>query len=643
MLIPKKLIIAAKEKLGEEAAKIIAKDLELKEWDEENLRSLCYFHDESTPSFLWSSKDNAFKCFGCQVRYGIIDHYMQFYHLTYLDAVKKLFELVGEKFSFGEKGIKTKKDYRYPSYDKSDDRTKVEKYSAIRKISKETLDYADVQEDHNGNVVFNYYDTNDVLTLVKYRPARTVDKAESKNWCQKDSDTLPILFNMNRIDIADGALLICEGEYDCLSAIESGYKNSVSVPFGAGNFSWIEGSWEWLESFDKIVVWSDNDETGQKMHKEICSRLGVWRTLYVDAPDTVTLENGTVKKVKDINEFLYYCGKQKVLDLINDAKELPIYGVADLAKVQDFDIEKEPGLYSGLKSIDKIIYKFLFGSTVLVTGKRGAGKSTFLNQTFICEPLQEGYDVFCFSGEMSNPVLKSWIELTMAGCENVKMKNEFVHIIDPPARKAMQEWYEGRVWLYDQHSNKIEDIFEKAISVTRKYGVKIWLLDNMSAMDLGENENNALQKQKDLINEANRLAKLYNVLVILIAHPRKLPAGQEIEGDDVGGSGSLGNLSQYMLSIKRFSEKDKKGEPNGKGGWKFDKEPIKEDAEIDVIKNRYTGKVGKARVFFNYKSYRFFNDREELFRRYKWDKNSSPLPKLEDEEPRLANPEFMRD
>jgi replicative DNA helicase len=207
----------------------------------------------------------------------------------------------------------------------------------------------------------------------------------------------------------------------------------------------------------------------------------------------------------------------------------------------------------------------------------------------------------------------------------------------------MQEWYEGRVWLYDQHSNKIEDIFEKAISVTRKYGVKIWLLDNMSAMDLGENENNALQKQKDLINEANRLAKLYNVLVILIAHPRKLPAGQEIEGDDVGGSGSLGNLSQYMLSIKRFSERDKKGEPNGKGGWKFDKEPIKEDAEIDVIKNRYTGKVGKARVFFNYKSYRFFNDREELFRRYKWDKNSSPLPKLEDEEPRLANPEFMRD
>jgi twinkle protein len=476
------------------------------------------------------------------------------------------------------------------------------------------------------------------LTLVKYRPARQLNKNETKTWCQAGSDTSPILFNMNRIDFADGALLICEGEYDALSAIESGYKNVVSVPFGAGNFSWIESAWEWLELFEKIIVWSDNDEPGLKMHKEVCSRLGVWRTLYVDMPDKITLEDGTIKKVKDINEILFYCGKQKVLDLINSAKELPIVGVSDLASVDDFDIELAPGLYSGLKPIDNTVYKFLFGSTILVTGKRGAGKSTLLNQCFVCEPLQQNYDCFIFSGEMSSSVLKSWVELTMAGCEKVRMKNDFVHIIDSESRKQMREWYAGRTWIYDQPSNKIEDILEKAVSVTRKYGVKVWLLDNMSAMDLGANDNNVLEKQKNLIVEANRLAMLYNVLVVLVCHPRKLPAGQEIEGDDVGGSGSLGNLCQYLLSVKRFSDKEKMGEKDGRGNWKKGKEPFQEDAEVNVMKNRYTGKLAAVKLFFNYKSYRFFSTREELFKRYKWNKDNSPLPKLEDEEPRLATP-----
>jgi twinkle protein len=643
MLIEKELILASKEKLGEDAARIIAKDLNLQQWDDENLKALCCFHQEDSPSMIWSHKDNAFKCFGCGRRLGIIDHYMQFYGLTYVGAVKKLFEVTGQKYSFGEHGVKTQRDYVYPVYEKSEDRSAVEKYCKTRKISKETLDYADVQQDKNGNVVFNFYDVNDVLTLVKYRPSRPVTKKENKSWCQVGADTSPILFNMNRIDFTNGALLICEGEFDALSAIESGYKNVVSVPLGANNYGWIETNWEWLELFDRIIVWSDSDEAGLKMRKEACSRLGVWRTLYVDPPTKITLDDGVEKKVKDINEVLFYCGKQKVLDLINEAKELPIEGVKDLASVEDFDIEKAPGLYSGLKPIDDVVYKFLFGNTIVVTGKRGAGKSTLLNQCFICEPLQQNYDVFIFSGEMGAPVLKSWVELTMAGCEKVKMKGEFIHIIDPIAKSQIKEWYTGRTWIYDHPSNKIEDVLEKAISVTRKYGAKVWLLDNLSTIDLGANDNNMLEKQRGLIVEVNRLAKLYDVLVVLVVHPRKLPAGQEIEGDDVAGSGSLGNLAQYMMSVKRFSDKEKAGERDGRGNLKKGKEPFQEDVEVNILKNRFTGRIKAVKLFFNYKSYRFFSNGAELFKRYKWNKDTSPMPKIEDEDERFAMPEAFNE
>jgi twinkle protein len=371
VLIDKKLIIEAKEKLGDKSASIIAENLGVKNWDEINLKGSCPFgHIDETPSFIWNPKANSFHCFSCGRNYSIIDHYIEFYHLTFLGAIQRLFKETDIKYYFGEQGVKTERDYKYPFYDMTEDRSDVEEYLRLRGITSKTLDWADIQQDAHKNIVFNYYDNNDVLSLVKYRPSRKVAKGENKMWCQKNSDTIPLLFNMNRVNTANGALLLTEGETDCLSAIEAGYTNSVSVPFGSNNFGWIQTNWDWLEEFDKIIVWSDSDKPGQEMRREVCARLGIWRTLFVDAPTKVLNKDGEEVSVKDINEILYYCGKQKVLDLINDAKELPITGIEDLSSVEDFNIELAPGLYLNLEPIDNTVYKLLFGSVVLVTGKR---------------------------------------------------------------------------------------------------------------------------------------------------------------------------------------------------------------------------------------------------------------------------------
>lgn len=627
MLIDKELILDAKEKLGTDAMNIIAEDLKLEEFSEKDGKSLCPFHREDTPSFIWNHKNNSFHCFSCGTNYGIIDHYIQFYKLTFLEAIQKLFSSVGIKYQFGEKGVKTRKDYRYPKYDSCGSRKLVDEYLEKRKISKDTLDYCDVCQDSNDNIVFNFYDTNDVLTLVKYRPSKKVEH-EIKSWCQKDADTRPILFNMNRIDVTR-PLLITEGEIDTLSVIEAGYKNAVSVPLGANNFGWIEENFDWLEQFDKIIIWSDNDKAGLSMRREACARLGTWRTLFVELPSEIKLENGEIKHPKDANEILFYLGSKSVLDFIDNAQELPITGIKDMASIEDFDLELAEGLYPRLKSIKDIVYKFLFGSVVLVTGLRGSGKSTGVNQLFVCEPLEQGHDVFMFSGELSGAVLKSWIELTMAGAEKVKMKDDFVHIIDSQARKEMRDWYKGRIWIYNESSNKIDDILDKAIASTRKYGTKVWVIDNLMTLDIGASDKDLNQKQKDLIVKLNKLALLYNVLIVLVAHPRKLMAGMELATDDISGSGDLGNLAQYILSVRRFSKKEKEGEKDGKGNYKAGKEPIAEDAELNIMKNRYTGKVDKAKVFFNYPSYRFYNTVAELNYRYKWNKSEEPLSTID--------------
>ena len=182
---------------------------------------------------------------------------------------------------------------------------------------------------------------------------------------------------------------------------------------------------------------------------------------------------------------------------------------------------------------------------------------------------------------------------------------------------------------YDNISNKAKDIIDTGINVTRKYGAKIWVIDNLMMLDLEDNESdtNILQKQKEFMSDLVRIAHTYNILIILVIHPRKVSVNQsDLIVDDVAGSGNLVNLSQYVLSVRRISEKEKQGvEDKIHGGYKKGFEPIPYDISVDILKNRYTGKLGLAPLNFEYSSYRFYSNDGERYRRYKWNKSMEPI------------------
>ena len=251
-----------------------------------------YCCETSTHSFVLENFVLTGNCFGCGKVVDVLDAYVES-GKTYMEAVQSLFEEAEIPYAFGELGVRTKPQYRYPREEPINDKKNVYAYLAKRHITQKVVDGADVREDDRGNIVFNYYDTNDVLCLVKYRPSHKIDKSkgEIKNWCQKDADTTPLLFNMNRVNV-DAPLLICEGEIDCLAAIEAGWSNAVSVPFGANNYAWIEENFEWLEQFDSIIICADNDDAGTKMQKECVFRLGSWRTKFIEIPENMFYKTG---------------------------------------------------------------------------------------------------------------------------------------------------------------------------------------------------------------------------------------------------------------------------------------------------------------------------------------------------------------
>lgn len=371
MLVDKNLIEKAKEKLGNKNAFIMAELLGLENFDETNLKSCCPYHSEDTPSFIYNTKNMTFHCFGCQKTVDVIDVLME-KGKTFLDAVKFLFEKSDVEYSFGEQDVKTKRNYRYPHEEPLGDKPNVIEYFGKRGISKRTLDYLDVREDAHGNGVFNFYDLNDVLTMVKYRPSNTVEKSSGKpkTWCQPDSDTSPILFNMNRVNTSK-PLLITEGEIDAASAIESGYINTVSVPLGAGNTHWIEENWDWLNEFESIIIWSDNDEPGQKMRKDCIYRLGTWRTKYIETPKYFEKENGKRIPLKDINDCLQVGGKDFVANLIANAKDVPVKSIRDYSDIEELDVSQMQGVVTGIKPLDNELLKIFYGTLTVLSGRPG--------------------------------------------------------------------------------------------------------------------------------------------------------------------------------------------------------------------------------------------------------------------------------
>jgi twinkle protein len=614
-VIDKNLIEDAKKALGAKAADIIATGLNIGKWNSSKLKGLCPFHNEKTPSFVWNEKSNSFKCFGCGQTYDIIDYYTQAEGFNFIEALEALFYEAGINYDFeSEKARNRKREYRFPKEESNEDLSAIEKYLKVRCISKKTIDYAGVKQDSKGNIAFEYKDQYGQLLLVKYRPSRKIKKSENKTWCQKDADTTPILYGMELINPSK-PLLICEGEIDRLAAIEAGFKNTASVPFGANNYHWIEYNWDWLEQFEKIIIWSDNDEAGEKMRKEVVPRLGEYRCYYVKSP------------YKDINIHLYKKGPVSVLKAIENAKEVPISHVIDMADVEDFDIHKAEKISSGLNGLDRWIHGYVLGTVDVITGINGSGKSTFVDQVCVCEPLEQGYKTFIFSGELTKPQLRSWIEYPMAGPDVIQVIDNGPnapksHRISKQIKNIMREWYKGKIFIYDNDLDyRATSILKKMEELARKHGVKNFVLDNLMMIDLECNEYEKYTKQKYFMIELIRFARKYNSVVHLVAHPRKTERIQRLTKLDVAGSGDITNLAHYVTAIHRVTPKEK--EDIYKNG-KLVQEGCLYDCIIDLFKNRPIGYQDKSvGVYFDIKSKRFYGDSDTPNKQYSWSKVDS--------------------
>lgn len=618
MLVDKSLIEKAKEKLGDENAFIMADLLELENFDQRNLKACCPYHREDTPSFIYNKKDYRFKCFGCGTMVDIIDVLMET-GKTFVDAVTWLCDRAEIEFSCPEQHVKTLTKYRYPREEsRGNDMTNVYKYLESRGISKATVDYLDIRSDTNGNIAFHTYDQHDTLTVVNYRKSYTIkkDSKENKCWFQKDADAADILWNMNRINNTK-PLVITEGQLDAASIIEAGYLNCVSVLKGSQGMGWIENCWDWLQQFDSIIIFSDGDEPGIKMRSEAINRLGAIRCKYVDIPKQVEWKDtGRLVRAKDANEILQACGKEFLLELINSAKDIPITSVAKLSEIKELNPNEMDGFEVGIEELDKELMKFFTGGVTLLTGLPSAGKTTFLNQV-VLRAMDSGYKTFLFSRELLNGMSKGWFNQVAAGRRHMHPiplpnGNDF-YVVDDDAKEQITKHYDDMFYIYkDEEENSEDKLFESMELCATKKGLRLFIIDNLMTVELCSDSTDTNKAQTAFMNRLIKFSMKYDVVVVCIAHPRKIQGGTDIGLFDVAGSQNIVNLATRTLGLKRVKEEDKKNHTHKYYGY---------DVIISIIKDRIFGSTKEIPVYYDKIDRRFYSSYEEFDHCYAWDSN----------------------
>lgn len=501
-------------------------------------------------------------------------------------------ETFTDNYYSGKPYIKPKKEYKKPETKYTGLTQKAADYIAARKISPETAAAFGVSCDEKGNLVFPYYRTREDRetqkpTFIKFRIPEKVTQGR-KMW--READTMPILYNLDHCDPAKGILYITEGEFDAMALWQAtgGTLNVTSVPSGAEDFTWIETCADDLAQYKAFAVIGDNDLPGLKMAQELCLKLAD------DGVKVYLPDWSRYRGCKDCNEILVRYGEEAFVEILSKLSMPPVRGLINIADVRRTDIDNVRKTRSGLKAFDSETGGFFEGDLTVWTGKRGSGKSTFLNQVML-QAIDDGTNVCVYSGEIPADRFKNQIMLCAAGYHHVEERTDSVtgRVYYIPKRETepyINDWMSGKLWLYDNkiiENDERKSIIERFTAAYKQYDCRVFIVDNLMTVNCNSRASEVMQIQADFVIQLRKFAEIHNSHVHVVVHPRK--TNDIADADDVGGMGTITNIACNVFSVKR----------------RGDEGQTADGVVIKCLKNRAFGVTSELEVVYDNRSRRF--------------------------------------
>jgi len=396
------------------------------------------------------------------------------------------------------------------------------------------------QKNGQANTIqFNYY-KNGQLVNTKFRTGDKCFKLVS------GAELLP--YNIDAIK-GHKECIITEGEMDALSFIECGRTDVISVPNGANaNLSYLDDYIEdYFDDKDVIYIASDTDTKGVELRDELMRRFGAERCR--------VLEYG--EGCKDANEHLQKFGRESLLKCIADAPETKIEGVFTVSDFEQsldalFENGMQKGVTIGHENFDRLL-SFETKRLCVVTGIPGSGKSEFIDEIAERLNMRYGWRFAYFSPENA-PLAYHASKLI----EKFTGKHFDKQHLGYGEYKQVKEHLEQNFFFISPHNDfRLETILEKAKFLVRRKGIKVLVIDPYNRLENQQGGGrNETQYISETLDRLTNFAQMNDLLIILMAHPTKLPKNKDgvIEAPtlyDISGSANFYNKADFGIVVHR--------------------------------------------------------------------------------------------
>jgi len=366
---------------------------------------------------------------------------------------------------------------------------------------------------------FPYY-RNGALVAAKYR------SFPEKDFTQ-DSGGAHDFFGIDQV-IKGQPIIIVEGEIDCLTLLERGIHNVVSVPSGAPikvadgkvlpsedkKFAYVWNAREILDAAPYIVLATDQDTAGQALAEELARRIGKEKCRLAKFDK------------KDLNEVhLDDPSRSTVEDIISGATAYPISGISDAGvyfeRLNDlYNKGTGKGFSTGYTSVDEI-YTVAPAQLTVVTGYPSSGKSNFIDQVMVNLARQNDWKFAVCSFE-NQP------EIHISRLMEIYTRKRF---FDGKDRMSEQEKETAFKFVKEhflfidtngEEPSTLDSILERARAAVKRMGVRGLIIDPYNYIELPRNEGTETAAISDMLTRVQKFCKAHDVHTWFIAHPSKI-------------------------------------------------------------------------------------------------------------------------
>ena len=371
-------------------------------------------------------------------------------------------------------------------------------------------------------------------------------------------------------------LVICEGEIDCMSVSQvQGHKwATVSLPNGcqSGKQALVK-AWDYLQQFEEIILFFDQDEPGQLAAKECAEALPIGKAKIAKLA------------YKDPNEALVANQPQAIINAIWQAKEYRPDGIVSSNDLRSIISEHDVAstITYPWSRLNKLTRGIRPGELVTLCAGSGVGKSTMVREL--------AYHLHKHGSTVGLLMLEESNKRTLQGLVGLEINKNIT--IDPEVsnQEEIEQGFdtlfgEKPIYLFDHFGSTALDIIVNRIQyMVRGMGCTHIFLDHISILVSGLTGKVADERRliDDIMTTLRKLVQELNIGLVLVSHLKR-PAnggghetGSKVRLSELRGSHSLAQLADMCIGLQVDAD-----------------DPTADKRELVLLKNRFTGEVGFA-------------------------------------------------